>query len=43
MYMLSSLDSDSLGVLLVLSGRQGAGGFNVTCNVVKEERCCLNG
>ena len=26
-----------LGVLFIMSGRQGAGGFSITCNAIKED------
>ena len=35
--LLTSIDNPYLGVLLILSGRQGAGGFSITCNAIKED------
>jgi hypothetical protein len=35
--LLTSFDKLYLGVLLILSGRQGAGGFSITCNAIKED------
>jgi len=35
--LLTSFDKVCLGVLLILSGRQGAGGFSITCNAIKED------
>ena len=36
--LLISITQRKIGVLLIMSGRQGAGGFGVTCNAVMEEK-----
>jgi len=36
-FLLTGFDGLYLGVLLILSGRQGAGGFSITCNAIKED------
>ena len=41
--LLTPLDILDKGVLLIMSGRQGAGGFSVTCNVIKDDTSCFKG
>ena len=40
--LLTSIAGRKIDVLLIMSGRQGAGGFCVTCNAVMEDKL-LNG
>jgi len=37
-FLLIAFETSSLSVLLTMSGRQGAGGFSITCNATREEK-----